>query len=73
MQNFPEYGISDNNMNYAMAQAVGQHPSHNLNVNDMIANDGLNEEIKKLLAEQANWATNRYIWEEKTWLQYSKV
>ena len=50
MQNYPDY---DQGVNYAMAQAVGNH-GHNLNVNDMIANDGLNEEIKKLLAEQAN-------------------
>ena len=41
-------------MNFALAQAVGTGAGHahgNLNVNDMIANDGLNEEISKLLAE----------------------
>ena len=51
MQNFPDY---DQGMNFAMGQAVGQNYGHNININDMIANDGLNEEIKKLLAEQAN-------------------
>ena len=45
-----EYG----DVNNALAQAVGTsaQAAGNLNLNDVIANDGLNAEIKKLLAEQ---------------------
>ena len=45
----------DNDINYAMAMAAGGPgiESSGLNINEVLNNDGLNDEIKKLLQEQS--------------------
>lgn len=52
----PNYS-GDHDVNYALAMAAGApgtEPS-GVNINDVLNNDGLNDEIKKLLAEQSNF------------------
>jgi hypothetical protein len=54
--NDPNYS-GDQDVNYALAMAAGApgtEPS-GLNINEVLSNDGLNDEIKKLLAEQGNF------------------
>ena len=61
--NFAKWAYSDPNysgdqdVNYALAMAAGAPGTEasGLNINDVLANDGLNDEIKKLLAEQGNF------------------
>ena len=51
--NDPNYS-GDQDVNYALAMAAGApgtEPS-GMNINEVLSNDGLNDEIKKLLAEQ---------------------
>ena len=59
--NFAKWAYSDPNysadqdVNYALAMAAGQpgtEPS-NVNINEVLNNDNLNDEIKKLLAENS--------------------
>ena len=48
----------DQDVNYALAMAAGApgtEPSNLNNINEVLQNDGLNEEIKKLLADQSNF------------------
>ena len=61
--NFAKWAYNDANysgdqdVNYALAMAAGQpgtEPS-GLNINEVLNNEGLNDEIKKLLAEQGNF------------------
>ena len=52
----PNYS-GDQDVNYALAMAAGApgtEPS-GVNINDVLNNDGLNDEIKKLLAEQGSF------------------
>mmetsp|Transcript_21660 Transcript_21660/g.29021 ORF Transcript_21660/g.29021 Transcript_21660/m.29021 type:complete len:83 (+) Transcript_21660:1728-1976(+) len=52
----PNYS-GDQDVNYALAMAAGApgtEPS-GLNINEVLNNDGLNDEIKKLLSEQGNF------------------
>ena len=52
----PNYS-GDQDVNYALAMAAGApgtEPS-GLNINEVLNNDGLNDEIKKLLSEQNNF------------------
>lgn len=61
--NFAKWAYNDPNysgnqdVNYALAMAAGApgtEPS-GLNINEVLNNEGLNDEIKKLLAEQGNF------------------
>lgn len=54
--NDPNYS-GDQDVNYALAMAAGAPgtESSGLNINEVLNNDGLNEEIKKLLADQSNF------------------
>lgn len=63
MNNYAKWAYQDQSysgnqdVNYALAMAAaapGSEPS-GININDVLANDGLNDEIKKLLAEQSNF------------------
>lgn len=48
----------DNDINYALAMAAGGQgiePSGLQNINEVLNNEGLNDEIKKLLSEQSNF------------------
>ena len=68
--NFAKWAYNDPNysgnqdVNYALAMAAGApgtEPS-GLNINEVLNNEGLNDEIKKLLAEQGNfWATDYWL------------
>ena len=44
-------------MNYALAMAAGAPGTEasGMNINEVLNNEGLNDEIKKLLAEQGNF------------------
>jgi len=47
----------DHDVNYALAMAAGAPGTEasGININDVLNNDGLNDEIKKLLSEQGNF------------------
>ena len=54
--NDPNYS-GDHDVHYALAMAAGAPGTepNGMNINDVLNNDGLNDEIKKLLSEQGNF------------------
>ena len=58
--NYAKWAYNDHNysgdqdVNYALAMAAGSE-SNGFNINEVLNNEGLNAEIKKLIAEQGNY------------------
>ena len=53
-------GVADPDVNLALAMAANQnnYDAGQLNISEILANDGLNDEIKRLLAENSQVNSN---------------